>query len=260
MEIEAAQLPPAVAGILGPLAGSSQAIVRTQASGELAQLYESEVVPECNAIVKGRYPFSKGTADVPVADFARLFGYGGVFDAFFTTHLAPLIDTTRSPWSWRDSAGGSMGLPAAIPAQFEAVDGIRQQFFRKGSAEPEVKFTLTPEFLDAAVSRFVLEAAGQRFEYAHGPQTPWPMRWPDEAGGQVAVTFETGTGPGDNAVYDGPWGIFRLLESSSLTAESDTRFLVGISAGASNARLRLDASSIRNPFARPALARFRCGS
>jgi len=260
MEIEAAQLPPAVAGILGPLAGSSQEIVRTQASGELAQLYQSTVAGECSAIVNGRYPFAKTANDVPVADFARLFGYGGVFDAFFTQHLAPLVDTTKSPWSWREAAGGSMGLPPSIPSQFELVERIRQQFFRTGSADPEVKFTLTPESLDADVGRLVVEIGGQRFEYSHGPQTPWPVKWPSEAGQQVAVTFETGSGPGASVVYDGPWAFFRLLDAAAVSGQSDTRFLLNISAGGHNARLRLDAASIRNPFAQPALARFRCGS
>ena len=259
IEIEAAQLPPAISGILGPLAGSSQALVRTQASGELAELYRGEVLTECKAIITGRYPFAKGTADVPIADFARLFGYGGVFDAFFKSHLAPLIDTTRSPWSWREAGSGSMDLPASIPPQFEAVDRIRQQFFRAGSADPELRFSLTPEYLDAGVNRFVFEIGGQRYEYAHGPQTRWPVQWPSEAGEQVVATFDTGAGPGASAVYDGPWAIFRLLDASGLTAQSETRFSVAISAGGNDARLLLDASSIRNPFVAPSLARFRCG-
>jgi type VI secretion system protein ImpL len=152
-----------------------------------------------------------------------------------------------------------MGLPASIPPQFEAVDRIRQQFFRAGSAEPELKFSLTPVYLDAGVSRFVLEVDGQRYEYAHGPQTRWPVRWPSEAGDQVAVTFDTGAGAGASAVYDGPWAIFRLLDASSLTAQSETRFGIAISAGGNSARLLLDATSIRNPFVDPSLARFRCG-
>jgi type VI secretion system protein ImpL len=259
MEIEAAQLPPAVAGILGPLAGSSQAIVRTQASGELAELYRGEIVEECNAILTGRYPFAKSATDVPVADFARLFGYGGVFETFFKAHLAPLIDTTSSPWRWRDAGGGSMGLPESMPAQFEAAERIRQQFFRAGSAEPELKFTLLPESLDAGVNRFVLEAGGQRYEYAHGPQLRWTVRWPSEAAEQVVATFDTGAGPGASAVYDGPWAIFRFLEASGITPQTDTRFVVTVSAGGNSARLLLDAASIRNPFANPSLSRFRCG-
>ncbi len=258
MEIEAAQLPPAVSGILGPLAGSSQAIVRTQASGELAELYRGEIVAECNAIVTGRYPFAKSTTDVPVADFARLFGYGGVFEVFFKAHLVALIDTTSSPWRWREAGGGSMGLPQSMPAQFEAVDRIRQQFFRAGSAEPELKFTLMPESLDAGVNRFVLEVGGQRYEYAHGPQVRWTVRWPSEAE-QVVATFDTGAGPGASVVHDGPWAVFRFLEASGITPQTETRFVVTVSADGNTARLLLDAASIRNPFAGAPLSRFRCG-
>jgi len=260
IEIEAAQLPPAVAGILGPLAGSSQEIVRTQASGELAELYRAEVVAECDAVVTGRYPFASSATDVPVADFARLFGYGGVYDNFFKSHVAALVDTTKSPWRWHEAGGSPMGLPGSIPAQFEAVDRIRQQFFRTGAAEPEVQFALTPEYLDAGVARFVLEIAGARYEYAHGPQARWTLRWPSPAGEPVVVTFDTGAGPGPSAVHEGPWALFRLLDAGGVTAESETRFRVGVSAGGANARLVLDAASIRNPFARPLLSRFRCGS
>jgi type VI secretion system protein ImpL len=259
IELEAAQMPPAVSGLLGPLAGSSQAIVRTQASGELAQLYKGEVVAECSAVVGGRYPFAKSGSDVPIADFSRLFGFGGVFDSFFKAHLAPLVDTTRSPWRWREAGGGAIGLPASMPAQFESADRIRQHFFRAGSAEPELRFSLTPEYLDAGVRRFVLEADGQRFEYAHGPQTRWALKWPGEAAEQVVATFDTGDGPGASVVFDGPWAIFRLLDASAVEPQSETRFMVGIQAGGSTARLRLDAASIRNPFGSPTLSRFRCG-
>ena len=86
------------------------------------------------------------------------------------------------------------------------------------------------------------------------------MQWPSEAGEQVAATFDTGAGPGASAVHDGPWAIFRLLDASEVTAQSETRFVVGISAGGNNARLLLDATSIRNPFVKPALASFRCGA
>jgi type VI secretion system protein ImpL len=259
LEIEATQMPPAVAGILGPLAGSSQAIVRSQASGELDQLYRGEVFAECEAIIGGRYPFERGTADVPIADFARLFGHGGVYDSFFKTHLAALVDTTSTPWHWREDGDDPIGLPATLPQQFEAADRIRQQFFRGGGAEPELRFALVPQSLDAGVGRFVLEIDGQRFEYAHGPQTRWPVRWPGETSEQVVAAFDTGGGPGASAVYDGPWAVFRLLDDAGLTPLSETRFGLSVTADVHTARLVLEASSIRNPFGSSALSRFRCG-
>ena len=45
----------------------------------------------------GRYPFTPGSPDeVQLSDFGRIFGDGGVFDTFFTTHLEQLVDKTHS--------------------------------------------------------------------------------------------------------------------------------------------------------------------
>jgi type VI secretion system protein ImpL len=260
LEVEAGQLPAGAAGIVGSLAGETQAVVRDQAKGELADLYRSQVVAECNAMLGGRYPFVRGAAtDVPVADFARLFGAGGVFDAFYTTHLAPFVDTSGTRWRWREASGGSLGLPGSILAQFEAVHRIRQQFFRVGGAEPELRFALTPEYLDATARSLTLEIDGQRLEYSHGPQPRWAVKWPSTASEQVAVTFDAGAGPGPVKVFEGPWAVLRFIDDSSPAPQTDTRFRLTVSAGGQTARLLLDASSIRNPFADPLLAKFRCG-
>jgi len=245
---------------VGSLAGETQAVVRVQAKGELADLYRSQVVAECNAILKGRYPFARGAAtDVPVADFARLFGTGGVFDTFYMTNLAPFVDTSGTRWRWREASGGSLGLADAILTQFESVNRIRQQFFRPGGVEPELRFSLTPEYLDATAQRLTLEVNGQRFEYSHGPQQRWAAKWPSDANEQLVVTFDTGAGPGPSKVYDGPWSVFRFIDDAALAPQTDTRFQLTITAGGQTARLLLDASSIRNPFADPLLAKFRCG-
>ena len=87
----------------------------------------------------------------------------------------------------------------------------------------------------------------------------WPVRWPSEAADAVVVTFASGAGPGASAVHEGPWAIFRFIDAAAPSPQSETKFTLTVSAGGSTARLLLEASSIRNPFARPALARFRCG-
>jgi type VI secretion system protein ImpL len=245
---------------VGSLAGETQAVVRDQAKGELAVLYQSQVVTECNAMLKGRYPFARNAAtDVPVADFARMFGTGGVFDAFYTQHLAPFVDTSGASWRWREASGDSLGLSGDILTQFESVNRIRQQFFRPGGADPELRFTLTPEYLDTTAQGLALELNGQRLEYNHGPQPRWPVRWPSEASEQVVVTFATGSGPGPSKVYEGPWAVFRFIDDSAPAQQTDTRFRLTVTAGGQTGRLLLDASSIRNPFADPLLAKFRCG-
>jgi type VI secretion system protein ImpL len=259
LAVEVDSLPPAVAGILGPAVGGGQALVRGQARGELAELYEGQVVTQCREIVTGRYPFTKGAlVDVPVADFARLFGGNGVFDQFFKQYLVDLIDTNRSPWAWRDEGESAIGLPASIPVQFELIERIRQQFFRPGAAEPELRVTLSPSYLDANVQRLVLEIHGERLEYAHGPQPRWAVKWPAQAVDQVVTTFDTGSGPGASETYEGPWAFFRFLDATNPTGQTDVRFQLNLTGGGSSARLLLDAASVRNPFAKPLLTRFRC--
>jgi type VI secretion system protein ImpL len=217
-------------------------------------------VTQCREIVAGRYPFTRGASvDVPIADFARLFGGGGVFDEFYKQYLASLVDTNRSPWAWREAGGATTGLPVSIPQQFEQIERIRQQFFRPGAGEPELRLTLSPESLDANVQRFVLELNGERLEYAHGPLPRWPVKWPAQASEQVVVTFDTGAGPGASTVYEGPWALFRFLDASSLAPQNDVRFRLDVNAGGAGARLLLDAGSVRNPFAKPLLSRFKCG-
>jgi type VI secretion system protein ImpL len=85
------------------------------------------------------------------------------------------------------------------------------------------------------------------------------LKWPNEAAQQIVATFDSGTGPGDSLVFDGPWAIFRLLDAGSVTAARDVRHNVTLATGGHSAQLVLEASSIRNPFSNPGVARFRCG-
>jgi type VI protein secretion system component VasK len=50
-----------------------------------------------------------------------------------------------------------------------------------------------------------------------------------------------------------------MLDAASVAPASEVRYRVSLTAGGHNAQLLLDASSIRNPFGNPAVARFRCG-
>jgi len=61
-------------GLVTQVSGKSESVTMGQARNELVNLYNTDVVKECSAIVKGRYPFeAKSSLDVPLADFGRLF-------------------------------------------------------------------------------------------------------------------------------------------------------------------------------------------
>jgi type VI secretion system protein ImpL len=258
LQAEAAVLPPEIGDLVAQIGKRSSSVVTDQAKSELARRYQEQVVQACKEVAGNRYPFDASSAvDAPLADFGRVFGYGGVYDAFFRDTLQSLVDTTRTPWNWRPGAGAAAGVPGILQ-RFQTAAAIREAFFKPGSQQPEVRFTLTADSLDQDASRFLLELDGQQFEYRHGPARGTVMSWPGGPTGQAAVTFESGSGAGANLPFQGPWAWFRLLERTQIQPQSDVRYMLNFSAGGKNARVQLEAASIRNPFAHPELLRFHC--
>jgi type VI secretion system protein ImpL len=180
IQLEAKQLPPPLNEMMAKIGGQSEGVVEGAARNELVQRYNQAVRRQCNELIDGRYPFSRTSGiDVPLGDFGQIFGSGGVFDNFFRESLKPLVDTTRTPWRWRE--GAPAGSESMLK-QFQAVERIREVFFRAGSQTPAVRFNLAPSSLDASVARFTMDVDGQLFEYRHGPQQSRSMVWPGNNG------------------------------------------------------------------------------
>jgi type VI secretion system protein ImpL len=254
---EASLMPGAVGDMVNELNSSTKVIIDTDVRSGLEQTYRDQVVRVCKEAIAGRYPFEPNAAnEVPLDDFARIFGPNGVYDQFFHDNLQSLVDTGRSPWAWRQGAGEAVAVPGIL-GQFQAAQRIREVFFKPGSPQAEVRFTMTPASLDAEATRFTLDIDGRQLEYRHGPVKSVAMQWPGGATGSASVQFEPSSAAGPS--FAGSWAMFRLLARGQLQAQSDVRYLVGFSAGTLKAQVQLDASSVRNPFAHPELFRFRCG-
>ena len=259
---DVALLPPSIGSVVTQVANGATAAVRGDVRNTLENRYQQAVVRECAAIVANRYPFVAGSAtDVPLADFGRLFGYGGVYDMFFKTELANLVDTSRSPWMWRsDASGVPIGGSVSMLRQFEAADRIRGMFFRPGSQDPEARFSVSAADLDAGAVRFTLDVDGQPFDYRHGPVVARPMTWPGPNPGRAITTFEDRTSVRPNISAEGPWAWFRLIDQAEIQRETDAVYVVTFAKGGHEARIRIESVSIRNPYGNQALQQFRCGS
>ncbi len=257
IQLEAKQLPPPLNEMMSKIGGQSEGLVEGAARNELVQRYNQQVLRQCRELIEGRYPFSRSSGiDVPLGDFGQVFGGGGVFDNFFRENLKSLVDTTRTPWRWREGAPSGSG---EMLRQFQAVERIREVFFRSGSQSTEVRFNIAPSTLDASVARFAMDVDGQVFEYRHGPQQSRSIVWPGNNGvGQAVVTFEDRNGAGPSLRFKGPWALFRLLDQAKVQRDSDTSFSVSFAVDGRAAEITLDANSVRNPFARADLLRFRC--
>ena len=259
LQREAQALPPAVAGVVAQLARSATGGVRSDTTAEVTSKYGT-LVNECQMIIGGRYPFtSTATGDVPPADFGRLFGYNGLYDTFFTANRLPdLVDMTHSPWTWRTLQGIPVGGSPAMLRQFEAAQRIRQMYFRQGSQDPQLQFTITPSDLDAGALRFTLEIDGQTVDYRHAAPRPVAISWPGPKPNLVVATFEERSGGRPNIVFEGPWAWLRMLGRAQVQRESEVRYTMTIAAGGHEAQLTLEAPSLRNPYGGRDLQMFRC--
>ncbi|HKR36474.1 MAG TPA: type VI secretion system membrane subunit TssM [Steroidobacteraceae bacterium] len=251
-------LPAPMNGLVERATGKGASDAEVTIRSDLSARYRQQVVAECQELAAGRYPLLVASGvDLPLADFARLFAPNGTFDAFLRNTMQSFVDTNRPVWRWKPEAA-SIGGPATVPAQFQRANRIAQTYFAPGATMPEVRFTVTPDYLDAAAARMVLEIDGQTLEYRHGPTRAVAMTWPGPSPGQAAISLEERAGARPNIVEQGPWALFRLLGKAQLQAQGETRFLATFTLGERTVRVVVQANSSRNPFARDLLHGFNC--
>jgi type VI secretion system protein ImpL len=248
-------LPPFVGGLVRDLRNRTALLFELGLRTTLEERYRLDVVSACRALASDRHPFFPGGSDLPLADFGKLFGDGGIFDSFFRNELIDLVEKTEQGWEWKPGVQG-----VAVPlGQFRAAEEIRRMFFQHGASMPSLTFAIAPTGLDDRSKRFILELDGQVVEYAHGPERSVTLKWPGEKVGAAVGTFEESAGARSTIVFDGPWAWFRLMEAAQVDRESEVRYSLTLASGGHRARLRLDASSVWNPFGqRDQLREFHC--
>ena len=223
----------------------------------MSSKFDNTVVVACKRLINGRYPFDRNSQqNVALDDFGRVFGHGGVLDNFFEENLAPVVDRSGSTWKIR--SGSPLRISTSVLRQFQLAVRIRETYFRSGGQKPDVAFTITPTRLDPQVQRFVFESNGQSFSYQHGPQRTTAINWPGDGSGNTRVMFEEASGGRPTVVEEGPWALFRLLDSSHIKQISDIKYEAVVTAGSRSAALEIETRSVTNPFSGPKLHEFRC--
>lgn len=219
--------------------------------------------PFCRGL-ETRFPFRRtiDAPEMPLDDFVRLFGPGGVFDQFFAQHLRNFVDTTQRPWRLVAADGLAPPISPADLMQFQRAAAIRDGFFPSGlvGAAMGLRFELLPQGMDPGANGATLEVEGQRIAIARGAvgARPIPMIWPSRGG--VTLTFDPPASSGTPLNTDGAWAAMRFVARGQLTqiGPAGDRFRLRMVQGERSAEFELRASSVMNPFALRELAEFRC--
>jgi type VI secretion system protein ImpL len=253
------------------LAADVERQVASSSAGQLQVALRDQVTPVCQQTIANRYPFVRGSKnDVPLADFAKLFGANGVLDAFFKQYLDAHADRSRSQWTWRQNSELAQTLSLDTLRAFQRASEIRDAFFQTGGNAPNVQLTVTPGF--ASDSNVKLEIGGSVItgpassvasslnpQAQAAPVSPVLVQWPGAAL-RAAVSVATSAGQPSILERTGPWSLFRLLEEAgSLTVHGSTA-TASFAVGGYLLKYVFTSGSTRNPLNLAALREFRCPS
>jgi type VI secretion system protein ImpL len=257
LKAAAAKLPGPLAQALGEVGTRIESEARGTIKEKLNAAWRADILPFCRSAIGGRFPFSRGsTIDASIDDVVRLLGPGAMIDGFVKAQLAPYVDTARLPW--RETQ--PVGLSSGALAQLARARKITASLFAGGGA-PKASFNLTPLSLDPNAASVILDVDGQELRYAHGPARPTPLTWPGPGGTNTTrLSFAPVSGGAPTTVTkEGAWSLFRLLhEAEFQRTDRPDLFELTLRAGGFQARFRLLASSVDNPFDLGVLTGFGC--
>jgi type VI secretion system protein ImpL len=253
--------PSPVREIITGLATGSWDVLLTESRKFLDAQWRREVVPECNRSILRRYPVYEAEKDEStLVDFSSFFGPAGVIDGFFSTYLAPFVDTTGAPWKNQNIEGQGLMLAPETLEAFRNARLIRNAFFGKEAGSAGARFSLTPTFLAANAARIALDIDGELFTYRHEPPRSFDIVWPGaKSTTKVTITMTDLNGATDTVTQGGPWAWFRLFDKFGLQpTELQDKFQFSPKLLNLDARFELGASSVSNPFNLRSLTAFRC--
>jgi len=260
LRIKASRMPAPVKVWLQQVTVTSREVTLGSARTQLNKEWKALALPQCKRVIANRYPIYKdSTQEMTLKDFGQFFGPGGEMDGFFQKNLKSFVDTSRSPWKWKEGASKALGLSKHALLQFQRAALIKSTFFEDGGKKPSVNFALKALYLDAEISQFLLDIDEQKVSYRHDPQRVRNMQWPGPAGSSgVRVIFEHRNGERFTNSEDGPWAWFRILDKAQIEPINADRFVATFGAGGYQSKFEIRASSVTNPFLMKELTQFRC--
>ena len=248
LEQEADVLPPSIRPLVTQIGARSERILVRGAASDLAVTVPDPGVGDRAltswlAVIRSR-PAAR--VKCRLSDFGRIFGDGGVFDAFFTANLEQLVDRTQQPVdvaSWgsiRCRAYSSSSRWRSRSARRSSRPDRRGRTC--GSSSPSPSSTTGPRG-SARRRRSALRISARRPTRRTRRVARTGARLRGRPTSRTVRVFQRDTGS------KGPWAWFRFIDTHQVQAESETRTVLTIHEQSNHqARVVVEATSLQNPF------------
>ncbi|MDO1583095.1 type VI secretion system membrane subunit TssM [Rhizobium oryzicola] len=256
---QARQMPAPLDTWMAGVAADIGSLAVRSARARINDAWAADAANYCSSVVSNRYPFDREAAtDVAMSDFVRLFGPDGLMRTFFKEKLEPFVDTNASPWGWKGTFGAP-SIPSEAVAQFEKADQITRAFFPNGAKQAKVSINITPVSLSDSANAVMLELAGEKLVYFHGPVLSKSITWPPtQTSNSSRLAFQPG-GWQQALTTTGDWSPFRLFDNAKIRqGDKNDLFRASFERGGETAEFDVQFGSVLNPFRLEALSRFSC--
>ncbi|MGK4003722.1 type VI secretion system membrane subunit TssM [Sorangium sp. So ce1036] len=215
--------------LMNPLRQAYKAVVR-RAGGAASGIWEVEVWPHYRDKIKDRYPFNLASSrDASLEDAMAFFKpQDGVLWGFYETYLKGFHYKVGHDYYPRSHLAGQP--QAARPFTpfnpnlyncLRRADEITDALFAGGGAEPRVVFHINMKTVSPIVSEVVFEVDGQKRLYRNEKEFWHTFNWPGDGPKGAKIQVRGAGGLDEELVREGPWGIFRLFEAGTTTAQKD---------------------------------------
>jgi type VI secretion system protein ImpL len=225
----------------------------SSAQGAVSGSYGQSVLPACQSATADRYPFVTASKDdAPVIDLLRLFGLNGQLLAYTNQQLRPLLDTTGPVWRWRTDSPVAAGFDPTSAQEFQKAQQI-SDLISSG-----LTLKVDPDGFGGQVTAAELSVGGQVNRFDAGQAGERIVQWNLSGLPQAKLTLYSGATKVNEFSFDGPWALFRLMDSARKENAGPLAVRATFGSGAASATLRFILPDLNNPFSRGGPWSFRC--
>jgi type VI secretion system protein ImpL len=258
--------PPQLQGFVSAASQGGAKAQTGAAQGAISEAYAQTVMPACQMAAKDKYPFyGMAESDASTIEVQRVFGMGGLVQAFVQQRVLPLVDTSGPVWRWRSDSEVAMALDPASPEEFSKAAQI-QDLLVGGLA-----IKIAPKSFGRGVSAVEFSAGGTSYRFDQAASAARPVIWSAQGSlpeasvsfFKAAVSDAAGGAPKPPALVNriqtsGPWALFRLLDKARKENAGPQTILATFGESDVSAVFSIALPSERNPFSRGGLWSFRC--
>ncbi len=243
------------AWLLPPIEGLALSAARSQAAGA-ARAWCSEVALPFAQTLSRHYPFEADGYDAALGDFEAFFKpHSGILDAFVAGSLASKLEDRGASLTFARhlGRGGSTGFSPRLLRFLEQSGKVTRAFFPGAAAASESGTSAQASFAFDVRLRPVPGAAtvefslgGMRVSHRNGPEIWTRVVWPGKQPVQGASVEVRGrTGLHERFERRGVWGLFRLLERTSMRSGPGRTYTASFPLSTSQAPLVIELRATR---------------